>query len=65
MSERVKIPALILRGGTSKGVYWMVKDLPEDPEVRDQGILNMCGSPDVRQINGLGGAGIGVIATSR
>ena len=56
MSEYVKIPALIMRGGTSKGVYLMVKDLPEDPGVRDQVILNIYGSPDVRQINGLGGA---------
>jgi methylitaconate Delta-isomerase len=56
MGEYVKIPALIMRGGTSKGVYLMVKDLPEDPGVRDQVILNIYGSPDVRQINGLGGA---------
>jgi 2-methylaconitate cis-trans-isomerase PrpF len=56
MGEYIKIPALIMRGGTSKGVYLMIKDLPEDPRVRDQVILNIYGSPDVRQINGLGGA---------
>lgn len=56
MGEYVKIPALIMRGGTSKGVYLMIEDLPEDPRVRDRVILNIYGSPDVRQINGLGGA---------
>lgn len=56
MDEYIKIPAMILRGGTSKGVYLMTKDLPEDPAVRDRVILNIFGSPDARQINGLGGA---------
>jgi methylitaconate Delta-isomerase len=56
MGEYVKIPAMILRGGTSKGVFLMLKDLPEDPIIRDQVILNIYGSPDARQINGLGGA---------
>lgn len=54
--EYIKIPAMLLRGGTSKGVYLMTKDLPEDPAIRDQVILNIYGSPDARQINGLGGA---------
>lgn len=53
--EYIKIPAMVLRGGTSKGVYLMTADLPEDPTVRDQVILNIYGSPDIRQINGLGG----------
>jgi methylitaconate Delta-isomerase len=56
MGEYIKIPAVIMRGGTSKGVYLMLKDLPDDPAVRDQVILNIYGSPDARQINGLGGA---------
>ena len=54
--EFIKIPAVYMRGGTSKGVYLMASDLPEDPEVRDRVILNIYGSPDVRQINGMGGA---------
>lgn len=54
--EFIKIPAVYMRGGTSKGVYLMAKDLPEDPEIRDKVILDMYGSPDIRQINGMGGA---------
>ncbi len=54
--EFIKIPAVYMRGGTSKGVYLMAKDLPEDPAIRDKVILDMYGSPDIRQINGMGGA---------
>ncbi|WP_263772223.1 2-methylaconitate cis-trans isomerase PrpF family protein [Propionivibrio soli] len=54
--EFVKIPAVYMRGGTSKGVYLMEKDLPSDPAARDRVILDIYGSPDVRQINGMGGA---------
>jgi 2-methylaconitate cis-trans-isomerase PrpF len=56
LGEYIKIPAMVLRGGTSKGVYLLTADLPEDPTIRDQVILNLYGSPDVRQISGLGGA---------
>ncbi|MDR3564094.1 MAG: PrpF domain-containing protein [Negativicutes bacterium] len=56
MREYVKIPAVIIRGGTSKGVYLMAADLPSEPELRDAVILSIFGSPDGRQINGLGGA---------
>ena len=47
-----------MRGGTSKGLFFHEKDLPSDPAVRDQFILNAFGSPDPyrRQIDGLGGA---------
>ncbi len=51
-----KIPCVIQRGGTSKGVYLHEKDLPEDPEIRNKVILAIFGSPDIRQIDGLGGA---------
>lgn len=51
-----KIKATIIRGGTSKGIYLHAKDLPEDTEIRDKVILAIFGSPDARQINGLGGA---------
>jgi methylitaconate Delta-isomerase len=54
--EFIKIPAVFMRGGTSKGVYLMARDLPDDPAVRDRVILDIFGSPDVRQINGMGGA---------
>ncbi len=44
------------RGGTSKGVYLHEADLPLDPQQREQAILKIFGSPDKRQIDGLGGA---------
>ncbi len=56
MGEYVKIPAVLMRGGTSKGVYLMESDLPADRGLRDQVILAIYGSPDIRQINGVGGA---------
>ena len=56
MSEYRKIPCVIQRGGTSKGVYIHEKDLPADEKMRTQVILAIFGSPDVRQIDGLGGA---------
>ena len=51
-----KIPCVIQRGGTSKGVYLHDKDLPADPDTRQKIILAIFGSPDIRQIDGLGGA---------
>ena len=54
--EFIKIPAVYMRGGTSKGVYLMARDLPDDPAIRDRVILDIYGSPDIRQINGIGGA---------
>ncbi len=50
------IPCMIVRGGTSKGVYIAEQDLPADAELRDATILSLFGSPDRRQIDGLGGA---------
>jgi 2-methylaconitate cis-trans-isomerase PrpF len=46
----------IMRGGTSKGIFLMEEDLPRDPQLRDRIILAIFGSPDIRQIDGLGGA---------
>jgi 2-methylaconitate cis-trans-isomerase PrpF len=48
----------IVRGGTSKGVFILANELPQDPEARDKVILAIYGSPDVRQIDGLGGADV-------
>ena len=56
MCDFRKIPCVIQRGGTSKGVYLHEKDLPQDPVKREQVILSIFGSPDIRQIDGLGGA---------
>lgn len=51
-----KIPCAILRGGTSKGLYLLEKDLPPAGPVRDAVLLRLMGSPDARQIDGLGGS---------
>lgn len=56
MSEQRRIPLVIMRGGTSKGIYIKENDLPSDPAERDALILRIFGSPDVRQIDGLAGA---------
>ena len=45
-----------MRGGTSKGLYFRGADLPADPAVRDAVLLAAMGSPDPRQIDGMGGA---------
>ncbi|HEX7856912.1 MAG TPA: 4-oxalomesaconate tautomerase [Burkholderiales bacterium] len=45
-----------MRGGTSKGGYFLKDDLPADPATRDAFLLRVMGSPDQRQIDGLGGA---------
>lgn len=55
MSE-TGIPCLWMRGGTSKGAYFLASDLPADPEARDALLLRVMGSPDPRQIDGIGGA---------
>jgi 4-oxalomesaconate tautomerase len=47
---------MILRGGSSKGAYFVTNDLPVDPDVRNQLLLRYLGSPDARQIDGIGGA---------
>jgi len=51
MSDAVR--CMWMRGGTSKGAYFIADDLPAD---RDSFLLRMMGSPDPRQINGIGGA---------
>lgn len=50
------IPCLWMRGGTSKGAYFLASDLPADPAARDALLLRIMGSPDPRQIDGIGGA---------
>ena len=47
---------VIIRGGTSRGIYFHENELPADPVLRDKVILDVFGSPDVREIDGLGGA---------
>ena len=50
------IPCSVMRGGTSRGLYFLAADLPTDRAVRDRVLLAAMGSPDARQIDGLGGA---------
>ncbi len=56
MSDGQGIPCLWMRGGTSKGAYFLASDLPADPSARDALLLRIMGSPDPRQIDGIGGA---------
>lgn len=45
-----------MRGGTSKGAFFLAEDLPAEPAARDAFLLRIMGSPDPRQIDGMGGA---------
>ncbi|MFB0934720.1 MAG: 4-oxalomesaconate tautomerase [Propionivibrio sp.] len=53
---QTSIPCLFMRGGTSRGPFFLEDDLPTDVETRDRVLLAVMGSPDRRQIDGLGGA---------
>lgn len=55
MSSQVAIPCSVLRGGTSKGLYFHADDLPTERALRDAVLLAALGSPDEREINGMGG----------
>ncbi|SEL84841.1 2-methylaconitate cis-trans isomerase PrpF [Acinetobacter sp. DSM 11652] len=61
-TPQIKIPATYMRGGTSKGVFFNLNDLPKEAQVpgkaRDQILLRVIGSPDPygKQIDGMGGA---------
>lgn len=55
MTQRA-IPCVVMRGGTSKGLYFRVEDLPADITQRDRVLLAAMGSPDARQIDGMGGS---------
>jgi 4-oxalomesaconate tautomerase len=50
------IRAMQMRGGTSKGLYFLADDLPADSAERDDLLLRVMGSPDPRQVDGVGGA---------
>src|SRR5215813_3873149 len=56
MTTQRAIPCLFLRGGTSRGPFFHRADLPADIATRDRVLLAVMGSPDRRQIDGLGGA---------
>ncbi len=47
---------MMMRGGTSKGAYFLAEDLPSEAAARDAALLAILGSPDPRQVDGIGGA---------
>lgn len=55
-SDLMPVPCMLMRGGTSRGPFFLESDLPSDTKLRDQVLLAALGSPDKRQIDGLGGA---------
>ncbi|GGY22768.1 4-oxalomesaconate tautomerase [Pseudoduganella albidiflava] len=55
-SDLRAVPCMLMRGGTSRGPFFVEADLPADPAQRDKVLLAALGSPDPRQIDGLGGA---------
>jgi len=66
---QTSIPTLFMRGGTSKGPFFLASDLPADIATRDRVLLAVMGSPDKRQIDGLGGANpltskVGIVSRS-
>jgi 4-oxalomesaconate tautomerase len=54
--SQTHIPCTLMRGGTSKGAFFLATDLPQRVELRDRVLLAAMGSPDGRQIDGIGGA---------
>jgi len=55
-SGLTEIACTLMRGGTSKGPFFLARDLPSDITIRDRVLLAAMGSPDTRQIDGVGGA---------
>jgi 4-oxalomesaconate tautomerase len=55
MSFRTAVPCMLIRGGTSKGAYFLASDLPSSRQERDALLLSIMGSPHPDQIDGLGG----------
>jgi 4-oxalomesaconate tautomerase len=53
---QTKIPCVLMRGGTSRGPFFMTSDLPSDPKQRDEVLLAAMGSPHDYQVDGIGGA---------
>ncbi|WP_139124405.1 4-oxalomesaconate tautomerase [Enterovibrio norvegicus] len=55
MERSTSIPCMLIRGGTSKGAYFLASDLPENEQQRDDVLIHVMGSGDPQQINGIGG----------
>jgi 4-oxalomesaconate tautomerase len=56
LTVQAQAPVMWMRGGTSKGAFFLAQDLPADTAERDAFLLRVMGSPDARQIDGMGGA---------
>jgi 4-oxalomesaconate tautomerase len=56
VSAAAGVRCTLMRGGTSKGAFFLAEDLPADPAARDDLLLRIMGSPDPQQIDGVGGA---------
>jgi 4-oxalomesaconate tautomerase len=56
MAGQIAIPCILMRGGTSKGPFFRLENLPSDKSALAQVLLSAMGSPDPRQIDGLGGS---------
>jgi methylitaconate Delta-isomerase len=54
--KECSIPCTIMRGGTSKALFFLDSDLPADAQQRKECLLRAFGSPDIRQVDGMGGA---------
>ena len=52
---QTKIPCVLMRGGTSKGPFFLASDLPSDPKLRDEVLIAALGSPHEYQVDGVGG----------
>ncbi|MDF3856409.1 hypothetical protein BDE18_2388 [Paracoccus pantotrophus] len=55
MDDQIRIPCVMMRGGTSKGPFFLRSDLPSDPQQRDQLLIEIMGSGHPLQIDGIGG----------
>jgi len=53
--SQTPVACTLMRGGTSKGPFFLASDLPSDVQLRDRVLLAVMGSPDARQIDGVGG----------
>jgi 4-oxalomesaconate tautomerase len=54
-NSQVAVPCSVMRGGTSKGLFFLASDLPAEIAARDKILLSAMGSPDAREIDGMGG----------
>ena len=67
---QTRIPCVMMRGGTSRGPFFLASDLPGDPQLRDEVLLAVMGSPHDYQVDGIGGANpltskVAIISNSR